>query len=316
MKTFQCSKKVLALIFLSLLICACIEFKMQQMYWSHDESKDELTIVNIFDDIYAGEAIPDSQTNSNVEISAKEIEQLKSVFEQKRAFFFNNWISQYNSFQLAKHLEELKSKTAAEKDFSHHDQLQLCQLLHKSVAVQQGDFYLNEKGQLCGWQKITVGNVKEILKLGTDLLVTMFKEDIRQKKEYLQGVTLEDIETKISINIKKNQLMLCLPIPYKDYMKARRKLVDKSATDIHPFLYQLLQQDFHVNYKDGALEIIAGKPGEKVNSIVIRDLFKGESNKALIKHVKTNYSLKENLDVNELLKSIFGKGQAASTPAK
>ena len=48
MKIVPRSKKILALIFLSIAICTCIEFKSQQMYWSHDEIKDELIIVNVF----------------------------------------------------------------------------------------------------------------------------------------------------------------------------------------------------------------------------------------------------------------------------
>ncbi|NQZ58103.1 MAG: hypothetical protein HRT88_11655 [Lentisphaeraceae bacterium] len=85
-----------------------------------------------------------------------------------------------------------------------------------------------------------MGNVKELLRLGTDVLVILFKDDVLKEKKYLRGVKLDDIEKKVCVDIKNNQLMLCVPMSYKEHPKGRRELVDKSAVDKNLLLDHLL----------------------------------------------------------------------------
>ena len=88
--------------FLILFICtalsSCIEFENQELIYHHDEEKDEIRMTLNYQGIF-GNLDKGQNTQNNPEdmatkdrLNQKQISQLESVLEQKRAFFFSNWI--------------------------------------------------------------------------------------------------------------------------------------------------------------------------------------------------------------------------------
>ena len=81
---------------------SCIEFEQEKLTYIHDEEKDELRVTLTYEGIFGNldkgqnsQNGPDDITTKD-NLNQKQIEQLESVLAQKRAFFFSNWIFEYN----------------------------------------------------------------------------------------------------------------------------------------------------------------------------------------------------------------------------
>ena len=94
---------------------------------------------------------PEDMANKD-RLNQKQISQLESVLEQKRAFFFSNWIFEYDQGALSEILT--KDKFPTEGSVFGKPEKELIQSFIKEVKVENVGFYKNEKGQLCAAQTL------------------------------------------------------------------------------------------------------------------------------------------------------------------
>jgi hypothetical protein len=147
-----------------LLIClalftGCIEFGEQTLTYRYDLRTDTLRMFQDYRGIFGAD---DRDT-----LSDDEVGQLESVLKGGRTFFFANWIFEFNRAQFQEQLEKLKDTEERKKMGWTDDGVakleKLFGLLIENVRVENGDFYSDAKGRLCGVQRVTITQASKII---------------------------------------------------------------------------------------------------------------------------------------------------------
>ncbi len=158
----------------ALAFTGCIEFERQTVTYEHDAKADTLRIHQTYHGLYGADDV--------TKLSEKEREQLADVMKGQRTFFFANWIFELN---LASWKETLASESAPkpnsqEEAFRRTSTNLLAQLI-ANVRVENGKFYINDKGQPCGTQRVTLRNVSKLLATGNELMRRALEVEMKGK---------------------------------------------------------------------------------------------------------------------------------------
>ena len=188
---------------------SCIEFEQEKLTYIHDEEKDELRVTLTYEGIFGNlDKGQNSQNGPNDlatedRLNQKQIEQLESVLEQKRAFFFSNWIFEYDQRTLSEILT--KDKPTTERSVFGKPEKELIQSLIKEVKVENVGFFRNEKGQLCAAQTLKISNASGIIEQANEVLGRQVKTRIQEMREErdrkvpnaFTAATIDLIETRV-----------------------------------------------------------------------------------------------------------------------
>ena len=188
---------------------SCIEFEQEKLTYIHDEEKDELRVTLTYEGIFGNlDKGQNSQNGPNDlatedRLDQKQISQLESVLEQKRAFFFSNWIFEYDQRTLSEILT--KDKPTTERSVFGKPEKELIQSFIKEVKVENVGFYKNEKGQLCAAQTFKISNSSHIIAQANEVLGRQLKARIQEMREErnrkvpsaFTKATIDLIETKV-----------------------------------------------------------------------------------------------------------------------
>lgn len=188
---------------------SCIEFEQEKLTYIHDEEKDELRVTLTYEGIFGNlDKGQNSQNGPNDlatenRLNQKQIEQLESVLEQKRAFFFSNWIFEYDQRTLSEILT--KDKPTTERSVFGKPEKELIQSLIKEVTVENVGFFRNEKGQLCAAQTLKISNASGIIEQANEVLGRQVKARIQEMREErdrkvpnaFTAATIDLIETRV-----------------------------------------------------------------------------------------------------------------------
>ena len=188
---------------------SCIEFEQEKLTYIHDEEKDELRVTLTYEGIFGNlDKGQNSQNGPNDlatenRLNQKQIEQLESVLEQKRAFFFSNWIFEYDQRTLSEILT--KDKPTTERSVFGKPEKELIQSLIKEVTVENVGFFRNEKGQLCAAQTLKISNASGIIEQANEVLGRQVKARIQEMREEIDrkvpnaftAATIDLIETRV-----------------------------------------------------------------------------------------------------------------------
>ena len=144
-----------------LLLSGCIEFKKQTLVFRHYPETNTLVIWQHYEGIH-GE-------DNEHDLSKKEREQLHSVVNGQRTFFFGNWITEYNAEDTGKFIAEeearLKKGFASKPEAEEARQmLAFARMVRKSVIIKNGPFYLNQQKRLSATQHVTLNNAGKIIR--------------------------------------------------------------------------------------------------------------------------------------------------------
>src|SRR5213075_494799 len=157
-----------------LLLAGCLEFEDQTLTYRYDPGTDTLRIFQDYHGIFGADAA--------ARVTPAEEEQLDSVLNGQRTFFFANWILEYNREQLRELLQELKDPQKR-KELNETASAQFEKLLTlavENVRVENNGFYFDAKGRLCGSQKVTVTQVTKLIAAGNDAIREMIKAEARK----------------------------------------------------------------------------------------------------------------------------------------
>ena len=156
-----------------------------------------------------------------IDLNQKQISQLESVLEQKRAFFFSNWIFEYDPRALSEILT--KDKPTSKGSVFGKPEKELIQSLIKEIKVENVGFYKNEKGQLCAAQTFKISNSSHIIAQANEVLGRQLKARIQEMREErnkkvpsaFTTATIDLIETKVKngfpfIKIQGNLITITL----------------------------------------------------------------------------------------------------------
>ena len=184
MKSFAPSIFVLVLCFG---LSSCIEFENQKIIFNHNPENDELHLVIRYQGIFGNlEQDQNSQKSpsdiaSKDSLNQKQIEQIESVLQEKRAFFFSNWIFEYSPKTLPQLLEDIiKRNDNGRFDKPEQD---LIKALIENVELQNVGFYKNGQGQLCGAQTLNIQNFSKVIELSNHVIRRQTIAHIPQMRE-------------------------------------------------------------------------------------------------------------------------------------
>ena len=152
---------VLSLIIL--LLSGCIEFENEEVEWKYLPEEEAIVATLRYQGIYGGDGKKKEGKKPAKDLTEQEVNQLASVMQGGRAFFFNNWISEFNRETLKKGIEKLGDVPDGVKS-------RLLNLMLKEGEVKNVGFYLDEKGRLCGAQTFRLGKMKDVSDLTNELI--------------------------------------------------------------------------------------------------------------------------------------------------
>jgi len=141
---------VLAVALGSLLtLSGCVEWERQTVTYRYHPDRDELRMLIVYDGVYSAGSLSSG------------IDQLRTVLARPRAFFFDNWISEYDRDAWVR----LASEPAAEdmpEDLADAMEAVVDHMLD-DVRVMNGAFYLNGNNELAAYQRLTLTHVSEFV---------------------------------------------------------------------------------------------------------------------------------------------------------
>ena len=170
-----------ALLAVALALTGCIEFERQTVTYEHDAAADTLLIHQTYHGLYGEDDV--------TRLSEEERKQLADVMSGQRTFFFANWVFELN---IGAFKDELARSAVPETDTLKEAQRRattnLLALLVANVRVENGKFYLNDQGQPCGTQRVTIRNVRKLLTAGNEAMRKALEVELKDK------LTAEDRE--------------------------------------------------------------------------------------------------------------------------
>ena len=282
--------------FLITLVCfsfsSCIEFEREKIAYVHDEEKDELRVTLTYEGIFGNldkgqnsqHGLDDITTADS--LNKQQIEQLESVLEQKRAFFFSNWIFEYSASSSAKMLEKIIKENGQGK-FGEPEK-KLIKLLLDNIEVQNIGFYKNNAEQLCGAQTLRISNISVIIPLANQVIGRQMKAHIQEMREEREEKvpnsftteTIDLIESKVEqnfpfIQVKGNLITLTLIMTEPD----QKRITNSTVKD--------LPDGARIAFEDEALLIEIGGKQDQVGELS-KNCFEGYYDNAK-NYLETSY---------------------------
>ena len=132
-----------------------------------------------------------------------QIEQLESVLNEKQAFFFSNWIFEYNQNTLKEILKNEEEELTTEGKVFGKPEKELIKSLLAEIEIENVGFYLDAKGRLCGAQTLRLSNASKVITMANKVLGRQLKARLPEMKNFSpETITLirEEIEGRFSVH--------------------------------------------------------------------------------------------------------------------
>ena len=209
-----------------------------------------------------------------------QIEQLESVLNEKQAFFFSNWIFEYNQNSLKQILEKEENELTTEGKVFGKPEKELIKSLLAEIEIENAGFYLNAKGRLCGAQTLRLSNASKIINMANKVLGRQLKARLPEMKNF-SPETITLIRKKLKdefpfIRLSGNLLHLSMIMNRPDQVK----FSENSLTQ--------LPDGIRIDFSDEILSLKCGGIDDK-KGILSRECFNGYQTNAL-NYVKEQHS--------------------------
>ena len=304
---------------LAVVVCSCIRFERQALSLRYDPDVDAMLIFQVYEGIYADSGAEAPNEN--------ERNQLQSLFDGDRTFFFSNWIFEYNEANLQEMVDEYRELTAKlrtrqsltqeerEKVEDIEWAIPMVIAALDNVRVRNGEFYLNDAGELCGYQKVTISNVSGLVRAANRAISVKVRGAYEERGDDLTAAAAEWWErlkkaaehNYVWIRVDENRVMVRVPMDYKmyremkgDFLAEHRRVLTSDAAGLPAVRRQLtpliewLMGDFQYGYHDGAAQFELGHPAAKTVTLATTVDPSNKSN--LVDYVRENYGI-EDVDV-------------------
>ena len=257
---------------------SCIEFEREKLTYIHDEEKDELRVTLRYEGIFGNLDKGKNSQNGPYDITTKDtlnqkqIEQLESVLEKKRAFFFSNWIFEYNQNTLKEILKKEEEELATASKVLGKPEKELIKALLDEIDVENVGFYVDAKGRLCGAQTLRLSNASKVIILANKVLGRQLKARLPVMKTF-SSETSALINENVSedfpfIRLSGNQLHLSMIMNRADQVK----FSENSLTQ--------LPNGIRIEFSDEILSLKCGGIDDK-KGILSKECFNGYQTNAL-----------------------------------
>ena len=270
---------------------SCIEFESQELAYRYEKNDDTLLVTLKYEGIYGAiKAGFDDRSNdvaTDEQLSVQQVTQLESVLAGGRAFFFNNWISEYNRAGCAEVLQKMKDGKGPEMVFGDPEK-KLLRALLDDVKIENIGFYLDENKRLCGAQTMRISHFTKFIRLANEVLRCQMEAKLPEfRKEQAEAVkssfsreSIDLLEQSLKDDYdflvrEENLLRVQFPVAKLDYER-----VEEEARENLP-------EGFRLNFRKGVATFEMGRLGD--GQVVLRKkCFTGYSRNAL-KYIKAKH---------------------------
>ncbi len=191
---------------------SCIEFEHQEAVYSYDRDTDTLRIFQVYRGIFGA---------SNDTLTDQQIQQLTSVMEGGRTFFFANWLFEINLPSIREALgREPRQDTAVELAWRR-----VGSSLLDSTTIENGPFFRDREGRLSAWQKVEIRNFSRLLETVNAALNAAVLDDSPPESPYVDLAKARTMarDNHTWIEMQGNMFQINLPLSRAAMMKIRRE---------------------------------------------------------------------------------------------
>jgi hypothetical protein len=270
-------------------LTGCIEFERQTVTYQHDAKADTLLIHQTYHGLYGAD--------DTTKLSEQERGQLDSVMKGERTFFFSNWILELNAASFKETLaNKLTPETNSLKEAQRRAETNLLTLLIANVRVENGKFYLNEKGQPCGTQRVTIRNVSKLLAAGNALLRKALEVEMKGKEtaaeRELINASLARPEPFFTLNAQ--QIRFRYPMPREQFEK------DSSADQpTERFVAEFVKAGGTVSHQNGEVHVRFGRTDTARESLNLPMTTDKRYQANALGHLRESYGLAKDFDAKK-----------------
>ena len=258
------------------LLCSCIEFTSQTVTARYDAERDELRLFQVYHGIYGNSQAADA-------ITAQEQEQLEAVMNGGRTFFFNNWITEINLSAWREAITKNQERLAnPEATLGQRALLEtrnrVLALAIDAIVIDNGRFYRDAEGQLCGYQQVTIRDFSKLLhELNGLISLEISRQPVPEGRPAVERAIVQTLRAAADrdyawLRVEGNELSLHLPVAYDQYLYLRQllarmqqKQLDKA--DNLPALVDSLKRvaalsgaPLEAGWRNGELVLAVGAP--------------------------------------------------------
>ena len=239
---------------LSCCLTGCLEFERQTMSFRYDSATDTLYIFQDYQGIFGAE--------DPARLTEPEREQMASVMQQERTFFFGNWITEYNR----KLFLEKQQTPKGELDSDQAYEASLRALLDVALAnikVENVGFYLNRENRLCGAQYLTIKNTSKLVAALNHTLRHFARlegnkwETTKRARRLLYAFADSDQD---ALRLDGNRVEIRWPVTEEDYGKFKDRTPQGAA---------FRESGGELTYTNGVIVLTLGKPDSKLVSLTL-----------------------------------------------
>ena len=291
----------------ALLLTGCLEFERQTLTFHYDAKTDTLRMFQNYQGIFG--------VDKADALSDQELEQLQSVLSTPRTFFFANWILEYNRDLVSEKLAESKTPGANETAAAAAARARLGTLLQSlldNVRVENDGFHLDEKGKLCGVQRVTVTRVSKLVAAGNESIRNALKVDYEGSTAEERALYAKSAAGPADyIQIEGNQIRLRFPITRADF----EKNFGPNA-DANKLLEEFRRSGGTLVFADNELKWSISKPAETTTSVTLPVSDKPYVSNLLAAVKKKSIAVREKFEPEAAAKEFLGAASKTDKPSK
>jgi hypothetical protein len=292
----------MAVVAAALALGSCIDFEGQNLSYRYDQASDTLRIFIVYEAIFTSGAEGKAAERP---LARDEKNQLESVVRGRRAFFFGNWLTEFDGKGFERDIADLRKKLektdAPDQRAWMKSDLEMYEAVNKAIRVQNGRFYLDDRGRLCGWQYVTISNVSGIVSRINNFARRKFAEIAYEMGESAPQRLRDFAKKGECVRVDGNQVRIRFYRSYPKFVESRRNAIEKKE----PF--DIRTQDAVLNYDEPMVEVIFGRLGQKTTTL--SRPAEGKSSEILIKYVKEKYGLVPMPDLEKLRATFIETGK-------
>jgi hypothetical protein len=273
---------------------SCMEFESQELAYRYEKEDDTLLVTLKYEGIYGTTKDGFDDRSDDVatveQLSEQQVAQLESVLVGGRAFFFNNWISEYSRATFAEALQKGQDGVKEGEVFGKPEKKlkKLLRALLDNVTLENLGFYLDDEWGLCGAQTMRISHFTKFIRLANEVFRRQFvaklpelrKENAEAVKSSFSRESIDLLEKALKDDYdflvhEENLLRVQFPVTKLDF----ERIEGKTRED--------LPEGVRLDFRKGIATLEMGRLGD--GKVALRKkCFTGYSRNAL-KYIKSKH---------------------------
>ena len=289
------------------LLPGCVDFKNQILTYQYNKEADTLRIFQNYKGIITTESKAGGEAGG--QISDKDKNQLDSVINGQRTFFFSNWITEYNQKNFKELRTKLKTPEGREQENLSSEGLatmeKVVDVLLENVQVENGPFYFDSNQQVSAVQYVTITNCSVLMTAINDFAPYFLKEEISDESSEAEMALLNNFikSSQSMVQFEGSALTIRWPCSSADF---DHDFGNESADS--KMIAEMKRAGLKASFANDVVTLRFGDPDRSINRLSVKVSDK-PYNTYLADFVGGQYTIDENLDVSMLEREFLQNGE-------